>query len=642
MKHADILSNSGPEFISAKILQDQLADIRSGVLISMPISTLLSGLILTIHLLGSAGSAAALMWFGAVNLVNVLRIWLVMNIPDKEPSFPQDCLTYTSAHLRRFKALALLSGLIWALLAVLTNGYAAPYSTTHLVILAGISAGAVTYAGSSALVAVNFIVPPLLVLIVCLLALGGIENYALSGATLLFLAGLIRGAYLGQGRFCEASRLKHEAKHLAADMEQKSRQDALTGLSNRRGLEQAIVRLQITDGPYITLLVDLDGFKSVNDTYGHKIGDELLRTVASRISASAPSQSTLARIGGDEFVIIYPAGRDNPPPDQVAEAIITAITMPYPGVASVRIGASIGIYFSHQLELTNMLLRADIALYTAKRRGRNEYYLFDQLLEDELDRRQCIERDLRFAIENGELQIWFQPIYRLEGMALTGFEALLRWRHTIHGNIAPPQIVGAARETGLLQSLTDNVFHQCCVLIDKLHHADRRSLRIAMNLSPHELQSGSVDDMILSGLHARSLPTTMFEIEITEEAPVDWLRVGQKVIRLADMGVSIALDDFGTGFSTLASLKDGRISKVKIDKQFIYEISKSPKDQLLVKALTRLGNSLGIEVVAEGVETSEDYRTLQSLGCNSAQGYYFSKALPLTGALELALATGNR
>lgn len=620
--------------LEARILQDQLADLRAGLFVSMPISAILSGLILTVQALSGGGFAAAI-WFLVVNAINAARLGLA-HYQLKETGH-QDDLTEISQRLRRFGILALLAGFAWSFLAVLTAGYTTPQAPLHLIILAGISAGAVTYGSSYAAAAINFITPPLLITAACLLATGNFEAYVLAFAVLLFLGGLVRAVFVGQARFREASRLRHEAERLAAEMEASSRQDHLTALLNRRGLEHAIGRLETADGPFVAMLIDLDGFKSVNDTYGHSTGDELLVRIARRIEEEAPEGSTLARIGGDEFVLLFPSTRDSLSAGDLASNIIAKIARPYPQVASVRVGASIGIYLAESPGLTEMLLRADIALYTAKRRGRNEFCLFDAELDRELQRRQSIERDLHSAIKTRSLGPWFQPIVRLDTEAVIGFEALLRWSHPIHGSISPPEIITAARETGMLQLLTKTVFSGCCALIDDLVKADRRDVRVAMNVSPRELEAGDIDDMVLNGLAAKDLPATMFEIEITEESPVDPDRVDEKLGRLSHAGISIALDDFGTGFSTLASLKDGRIRKVKIDQGFIRGLAKSREDRLLVKTVIDLGRTLGIEVMAEGVETEADRQTLYKLGCRTAQGFLFSKAVPRSEALDLAV-----
>ena len=618
--------------MGAGILRDQFADLRTGLFISMPIGTVLSALILAVQML-SGGGLAAVLWFAAVSVINGARIGLALAQSDVPDSGPDSGPKPVAARLSLYGMLALASGIAWSFLAVLSVGYTTPQAPLYLIVLAGLSAGSVTYGASYAPASLNFMTLPLLITAGCVLAKGNIENYVLGFTILLFLAGMIRSSLLGQARFRETSRLKYEAREFAAQMERNSRRDPLTNLLNRHGLEQAIGQLGLSDGPFVAMLIDLDGFKSVNDTYGHNIGDDLLVRVARTIENHAPPGATIARIGGDEFVLLFPASSSRHSTDELASLMIAAIADPDPALNSVRVGASIGIYVSEKPQLTEMLLRADFALYAAKRSGRNEFCLFDAELDHGLERKHCIERDLRGAIEAGTLCSWFQPIVRLDTHAIVGFEALLRWQHPIHGAIPPPEIVTAARETGLLSLLTETVFLNCCSMIEGLARHERQDVRVAMNLSPRELEAGNVDDMILGGLQAKNVPTSMLEIEITEEAPVDRDRVDEKLERLADAGISIVLDDFGTGFSTLASLKDSRIRKIKIDKDFVRHLAKSVEDQALVKAVIDLGRTLGIEVMAEGVETDADRLILRSLDCVIAQGFLFSAALPMHDAL---------
>lgn len=626
--------NGQSQSVEAGILRDQFADLRMGLFISMPIGAVLSALILAVQLLSGAGLAAVL-WFAAVSVINGARIGLAIAQSDipAPPDIPDSRLKPVAARLSLYGLLALASGIAWSLLAVLSDGYTTPQAPLYLIVLAGLSAGSVTYSASYAPASLNFMTLPLLLAAGCVLVKGSVENYVLGFTILLFLAGMIRSSLLGQARFRETSRLKYEAREFAARMERNSRRDPLTNLLNRYGLEQAISQLGHSGGPFVAMLIDLDGFKSVNDTYGHNIGDNLLVRVARRIENHAPPGATIARIGGDEFVLLFPASGSPHSTDGLASLIIAAIADPDPALNSVRVGASIGIYVSEKPQLTEMLLRADFALYAAKRSGRNEYCLFDAELDHGLERKHCIERDLRGAVEAGALCSWFQPIVRLDTHAVVGFEALLRWQHPVHGDIPPPEVVTAARETGLLSLLTETVFLNCCSMIEELARKGRQDVRVAMNLSPRELEAGNVDDMILGGLETKNVPAAMLEIEITEEAPVDRDRVDEKLERLADAGISIVLDDFGTGFSTLVSLKDSRIRKIKIDKDFVRDLAKSVEDQALVKAVIDLGRTLGIEVMAEGVETDADRLILRSLDCTIAQGFLFSAALPMHDAL---------
>ena len=624
--------------IAGKILGDQLGEICEGARFSMPISTILSVLIVVVH--GAAGNFwDSIIWFALVNIVNGLRFFEGLAYSRRSTSIEN--IAELQRRIWRFHLLAALSGLIWSGVAVLSHGFTVPQSPVYLVILAGICAGAVTYGSSYASVAINFITPPLVVTAICLAIHADLQSGVIAFAVVLFWCGLTRGALLGQSRFIQTSRLKHEAEQLADEMALKSQEDPLTGLLNRRGLETSIREFPATDGPFIVMLIDLDGFKSVNDTYGHKAGDDLLVAIAQRIRQVAPEQSVLARIGGDEFVLVYPELSAKIEAGLIAARIIGSLAAHYQGILSVEIGACVGICRLEHLDPVEMLLRADFALYAAKKRGRNEYYFFGQRLHHAWERKQSIERDLRIAIETGQIQTYFQPVVELSSGRMVGFEALLRWDHPQHGTIAPPEIIDTACEVGVVQQLTHNVIFNCCEMITRLTESGRSDLPVAMNLSPRELAGGRIPHEILSQMEKRSLPTSMLEVEITEEAPFDQRGMSDTLNALSKAGVSVALDDFGTGFATFASLKKGLITKIKIDKVFVRGIAESEDDQHIVQAMVALGDALGIKVTAEGIETEEDRAMLCRLGCGSGQGFLFAPALPMNMALD-ALAKGWR
>ncbi|MGC4026015.1 MAG: EAL domain-containing protein [Mesorhizobium sp.] len=605
------------EVLETRIVQDQLDDVRSGLWVSMPISAALSSLILAIEYAAGSG-ISVLFWFVAVNLINGARIAIAA----------RPIATAPENQLFHLKTFAFMSGICWSYLAVLTAGYTQPTSTFNLIILAGICAGAVTYSGSCALLSINFIGPPLITAAITLVWRGTFESAALAFAVALFFVGLVRSAFMAEARFLELSRLRREAELFAQEMERSSREDHLTGLLNRRGFEHALTAIKAPNCTFAAIAIDLDGFKSVNDTYGHRAGDELLVEIAQRTIAWAPSDAVLARIGGDEFAIVHKLQAGKNLEQARVQELIDSLTAPYPSAPSVRIGACVGIYETTNLDSADMLLHADVALYAAKARGRNEFHFFDTELRRQLERRQHIERDLRTAIASSDLTSWFQPIVDLDTGRVAGIEALVRWTHALHGTISPPEIITAAREIGALPVLTEMVFTNCCTLMDRLNKSGRPEIRVAMNLSPLELEITEVDKLILDGLRMRGLSTAQFEIEITEESSLDYSRADKKLRTLADAGVSIALDDFGTGFSTFASIKNRWITKIKIDKEFVSGSTSSADDALLVKSVIDLGKALEIEVSAEGVETEDNAKLLLSLGCILAQGFLFSKPVP--------------
>ncbi len=313
--------------IADKILADQLREICDGARFSMPISTILSVLILLVQI--AAGHFwMPIIWFALVNIINALRLIDAIAYY-RSPAAPVENIAVLQRQLARFQLFGAMAGFVWAGVAILSHGFSDPQSSVYLVILAGICAGAVTYGSSYAAVAINFITPPLVVTVVCLVLQADLQYGVIAVAVVLFWLGLTRGALLGQNRFIQTSRLKHEAKQLADEMALKSQEDPLTGLFNRRGLETSIRLYPVKDGPFIVMLIDLDGFKSVNDTYGHKVGDDLLVAIAQRIRQVSPERSVLARIGGDEFVLAYPEPSAKIEAALVAARIIGSLTAHY-------------------------------------------------------------------------------------------------------------------------------------------------------------------------------------------------------------------------------------------------------------------------------------------------------------------------
>ncbi|MBB5702863.1 diguanylate cyclase (GGDEF)-like protein [Ochrobactrum daejeonense] len=618
--------------LADRIMADQLRDICEGMRFSMPISSTLSVLILLVQITHQQ-FIVPIVWFVLVNLINGIR-FIDAVVFYRSMGAPDENAAAIERKLARFRLLALLSGMVWAGVAILSHGFTVVESPVYLVILAGICAGAVIFSSSHAAVGINFITPPLIVTAACLMWQATLQYGVLAFSIVLFWFGITRGVLLGQHRFTEASRLKHEAKQSADEMALKSQEDPLTGLFNRRGLESSVRQFSAQEGPFIVMLIDLDGFKSVNDTYGHKMGDDLLVAIAQRVGRVAPERSVLARIGGDEFVLVYPEPTTGIEAGLVAARIIGSVTAHYQGILSVEIGACVGICRLDRIDPVDMLLRADFALYAAKKRGRNEYFFFEKHLQHEWERKRSIERDLRIAIETGQIQTFFQPVVELSSGQIVGFEALLRWDHPQHGAIAPPEIIDVACQVGVVRQLTHNVFFNCCEMIDRLLESGRGDLTVAMNLSPRELAGGRIPHEILSQLEKRKLPASMLEIEVTEDAPFDQRGVNDSLVTLASAGLAIALDDFGTGFATFASLKKGIVTKIKIDKVFVRGIAASPRDQHMVRAMVEMGKALGIKVTAEGIETEDDRKTLCRLGCNSGQGFLFSSALPMQAALN--------
>lgn len=302
--------------------------------------------------------------------------------------------------------------------------------------------------------------------------------------------------------------------------------------------------------------------------------------------------------------------------------------MPFIAFDPGHLSTSIGIYIAQSFNLTEMLTCADEALYAAKDAGRNRHYLFDNNLRRRLDMRRDIERDLPGALSDKALAIWYQPIFGKDGSELVNFEALIRWKHPKHGWIPPEDLVSTASMTGLSEPLIRFIFADVCSMIQTLLTLGLEHVWVAMNISPRELSRLPFDKILPSRLKDLTLPPNMLEIEITEETAIDTRSVQEKLRSLLCSGVRIAIDDFGSGYSSLAVLQRIHVNRIKIDQSFVSGLANSSSAQILVQTILKLGHSLGVEVVAEGVESEEDLILLQKFGCRLMQGYYLKRPAP--------------
>ncbi|MFD1704995.1 putative bifunctional diguanylate cyclase/phosphodiesterase [Methylopila henanensis] len=636
------------------IRADQLAAVRRSVLISIPVNVAL-GATAALVAWRSGHAGAGLIWFAASSVVNALRI-VLCRLPERSDGDARLLrLPDVDQRLRFHWILALCSGLVWACIPTLSDGFTSPQTLFYLTIVCGITAGAVTHGFAYARIPICFITPPLLSTVACLVAAGGFDRNCLAATVVLYLAALIRSCRESEQQVRESSRLKNEATSLAhslevardqattvaGEMRRRASHDGLTGLLNRSGfLEEAERRTALARTPLCLMLLDLDGFKAVNDTYGHKAGDNVLIEVARRLQMTLPSDVALARLGGDEFAVLYEPEAGGNPPAIVAQQLIAAVSIPFAAFDSGRIGVSIGVHVSETPSIDAMLSAADAALYAAKLSGRNRFYLFDDDLSARLDMRRDVERDLARALAHREVEVWFQPVMADRGSRFGGFEALVRWRHRKHGWIAPHELVATASLAGLAEPLMRFILGEVCAMIRALRSAGHANVRVAMNVSPREMSQIAVDELVLRELRRQGAPPAMLEIEITEETALDIQAVQGKLTALAEAGVRIAIDDFGVGYSSLGALRRLRVDRVKIDRCFVDGIAASSENRMLVQAILRLGEAFGFEVVAEGIERAEDFATLKALGCPAMQGYYFGHPAPAEEAF-LRLESGE-
>ncbi len=447
------------------------------------------------------------------------------------------------------------------------------------------------------------------------------------------------------GTFTDITRLKQsqdELEHLA-------RHDPLTGLPNRMlllsRLEHATERLKRHGGLGAVLFMDLDRFKLVNDSLGHPAGDELLKAVADRLRHRLRDSDTLARLGGDEFVAVLEDLGTTEQAGAVAQTLIERVSEPFQiaGGHEVYVGLSIGIsLFPLDGQNAQALIReADTALYAAKEGGRGTYRFYRAELTEAVNLRLATEARLRRALEHGDMVLHYQPLVAIAGERLTGVEALVRWQDPVEGLIPPDRFIGFAEETGLIVPLGDWVLREACRQTQTWRAAGLAIESVAVNLSSRQFELPDIAERVQGVLAETGLPAKCLELEITEGA---LMHHGDetlgKLAALKALGVRLAVDDFGTGYSSLAYLKRFPIDKLKIDKSFIDNIPHDTADMKIAAVIIDLARNLGLEALAEGVETPEQLDFLRQRGCNTAQGYLFAKPLP-ADAFSAHLVAGD-
>ncbi|MBX9458786.1 MAG: EAL domain-containing protein [Rhizobium sp.] len=432
----------------------------------------------------------------------------------------------------------------------------------------------------------------------------------------------------------EISKSSLQLEHLANS-------DTLTGLANRsvfnRRMELLFDRCRKGQTEVALLLIDLDKFKTVNDTRGHSAGDALLKAVANRLSAACGKNDLAVRLGGDEFALVLSGHDLDARVHRVVLDVMKRIAAPiFFGGHEIVPGASIGIAFAprHATDGDDLYACADLALYQAKLEGRRQIRFFDAALKDRLDYERAVDRDLAAAIEAGGLEVHFQPQVDMLRDAATGFEALVRWWHPEIGAISPPDIVKAAAKLQMSEQLTGFVADRACRFARILDAEGHGDLTVSINMSPSEF--GAYDPArLLSGIAARhEVNPGRIEVEITEDAILDPRKVERALAALRGAGFGIAVDDFGMGHSSLAHLISLKIDRLKIDRHFVTNISANVHNQALVGALVSVGRALDMDLVLEGVETAADAETLRALGCYTGQGWLFGKAMAPADAVE--------
>ena len=420
------------------------------------------------------------------------------------------------------------------------------------------------------------------------------------------------------------TRLAHLASH-----------DPLTDLPNRSlfGDRLAAAMAEANDaGRRLALLyVDLDDFKTVNDTFGHAVGDALLRQVSARIDRELRCGEIVARMGGDEFAVLHLAPPDREAARSLGNRIIARLSEPFSiEDRPIFVGASVGISLfpddAHKVELLHR--NADLAMYEAKSTGRNRCCFFDDMLEKEAHRRALLEQALREPGLASQLRLAFQPQVDVRHGGIVGVEALLRWTHPVYGPISPDEFIPIAERSGLSGEIGAWVLRESCRQAKRWHGDGLQPISVAVNVATTQFRDGSMPQLVSEVLAETGLPPAWLELEITETGIMRDMHVAaDTLVALHQQGVSLAIDDFGTGYSSLSYLRRLPVDRIKIDRSFVNDVTVSEDAAIVANTIVQLAHSLRLQVVAEGVETAAQADFVRDVGCNFAQGYFYSRPL---------------
>ena len=438
-----------------------------------------------------------------------------------------------------------------------------------------------------------------------------------------------------------------ERKEAEAFINFQAYHDLLTRLPNRAlfkdRLELAITHARRERQKLAVMFLDLDRFKVINDTLGHAMGDRLLQAVTQRLESCLRKGDTLSRFGGDEFTLLLPSIHSNEDASQIARKLIKTLKAPFLlGEHEVFVGVSIGIstYPEAGETMDQLIQNADIAMYNVKARGKDSYRFFSESMSVDSTNRLHLERDLRLALERGELRVFYQPQVCAATDRIVGLEALVRWQHPERGLLYPRDFLGLAEETKLISRLSEQVLDQACRDVGQWIRAGHQDLRLAVNLSPVEVEHPRFVETLMDRVNANRFPPGNLEIEITENVIMNDLeQISQKLRELADLGVRIAIDDFGTGYSSLNYLHRLPIHTLKVDQSFVKAIRSGVDDACIVNAIIAMAHGLKLEIVAEGVETDKQLEYLRTLGCHQVQGFFYGPAQPATDISKLLALT---
>ncbi len=445
----------------------------------------------------------------------------------------------------------------------------------------------------------------------------------------------IHGVVLTSRDVSERKKAEKRAEYL-------SQHDVLTGLPNRAlmqdRLHQAISQARRNGGLVALMFIDLDRFKMVNDSFGHITGDTLLKQVAERLTHCLRDTDTVARLGGDEFTIMLPDATNPQVVGEVAQRVLSEFTSPFTdGEQEMFVSASIGISLFPRdgASSDDLVKHADTAMYSAKDSGRNSFRYFTEDLNHEVREKVMLESGLRHAIERGELRLHYQPKIDLASGRVIGAEALVRWQHPTRGLVPPAKFIPVAEDSGLILPLGEWVLKAACEQL-RAWQRDGIELQVAVNVSARQFQQRNLADIVMGVMAESGVDPQFIEIELTESAIMNDAEASISTLeRMKSRGIAISIDDFGTGYSSLSYLKRLPLDILKIDQSFVRDITTDRNDAAIVRAIIGLAQSLGIKVIAEGVEDEHQLSFLNNYGCNYGQGFLFGRPLPPEIFVEL-------
>ncbi|NEU12061.1 EAL domain-containing protein [Methylobacterium sp. BTF04] len=634
--------------IESLVMRDQLSAVHHALFTTL-ISNVFVSFCLTFMMWPSVDHRFLLAWVGSNAVYNAIRIslasyWWRSGTSERHPD----------RVLRYLTIGAFFSGLSWTvgLIGIAIAGQA--YTIATGLAFCGITAGAVIESRAHRGVVPAFVLPSNLVLILLYASADLIASRVIAMNLLLLFVMMVRSTSKTERHFKDSTRLKYEATHLAESLqaanvvatqavhrlEYVANHDHLTGLANRvayqKAFDQFLTRSSSGEGDVTVMLIDLDHFKEINDTLGHAEGDEALIEVARRLNSLLTPDDLIARLGGDEFAALIFRPRMEAEDEAIAATIVDRLREPFRlSDRAWQAGASVGFarFPKDGATMKDLQVCADIALYHAKSAGRSTWCAFSDDMRRETVTRQRIGRDLTLAVDEGRIEVWFQPQVDSRTGKVCGLEALLRWKHHELGWLSPPDVVKAAAATRQSERLTRAVFQGVCRMAQVLAQLGRPDIVVSLNVSPDEFGTYRVADMIAEELTTHRIAPTSIAVEITEEAVYSTERGGDDLAALRRMGVRIIVDDFGVAYSSIGSLRTINFDGIKIDKSFIQDVGGDHKDRRLTGAIFAFAQSLGVDVVAEGIETKAQAEILTGLGCPVLQGYYFARPMPQTQTL---------